>query len=398
MTNTTIDFANIAINLSKSSGTASPENTGISGDKPPFDRSLREAMQLALTDGDIAEAGPEQILPAVWQELPLEDAFNVGLEGVSEVRALAATLITSAPDGTSDPIKNGLDVSVTTAIFTGSMNVSENIVETGYSLRQFDNGSAMPKPLSGVATVLKSDPGSDLSNSETIAADLLREQSKSPGNFNDDINFRTRSLTDILPSEAHEVRTIISGAGLSPEASSNKDNASRASLLEPNVGLSSVSNSESKPSNWPNATQATQQPQMTKPSEVVSSTELATHLRVLKSSGGGEAKLQLHPAELGRMTVSVITEGDEARVSFVVDNSQAKYSVEASLPRLRDLMDASGLSLMDADVSERHSKKDEEQPSDRLMEEALSSSAGGESESLEEVTPPNTSQLLDTFA
>jgi hypothetical protein len=53
---------------------------------------------------------------------------------------------------------------------------------------------------------------------------------------------------------------------------------------------------------------------------------------------------------------------------------------------------------MDADVSERHSKKDEEQPSDRLMEEALSSSAGGESESLEEVTPPNTSQLLDTFA
>jgi flagellar hook-length control protein FliK len=98
------------------------------------------------------------------------------------------------------------------------------------------------------------------------------------------------------------------------------------------------------------------------------------------------------------MTVSVITEGDEARVSFVVDNSQAKYSVEASLPRLRDLMDASGLSLMDADVSERHSKKDEEQPSDRLMEEAVSSSTGGESESLEGVTPPNTSQLLDTFA
>ena len=398
MTNSTIDFANIAINLNKSSGTASPENTSISGDKPPFERSLREAMQLALTDGDIAEADPEQILPAVWQELPLEDEFNVGLEGVNEVRALAATLITRAPDATSDPIKNGLDVAVTSAIFTGSMSVSENIVETGYSLRQFDNGFAIPKPLSGVATVLKSDPGSDLSNSEMIAADLLREQSKSSGNFNDDINFRTRSLTDTLPSEPHDVRTIISGTGLSPEASSNKDNASRASLLEPNVGLSSVSNSESKPSNWPNATQATQQPQMTKPSEVVSSTELATHLRVLKSSGGGEAKLQLHPAELGRMTVSVITEGDEARVSFVVDNSQAKHSVEASLPRLRDLMDASGLSLMDADVSERHSKKDEEQPSDRLMEEAVSSSTGGESESLEEVTPPNTSQLLDTFA
>jgi hypothetical protein len=117
MTNSTIDFAYPAINLGKPSGAASPENTGLSGDKPPFDKSLREAMQLALTDGDIAEAGAEQNLPAVWQELPLEDAFNVGLEGVSEVRALAATLITSAPAGTSDPIKNGLDVSVTTAIF-----------------------------------------------------------------------------------------------------------------------------------------------------------------------------------------------------------------------------------------------------------------------------------------
>ena len=75
---------------------------------------------------------------------------------------------------------------------------------------------------------------------------------------------------------------------------------------------------------------------------VVSTTELATHLRVLKSSGGGEARLQLHPAELGRMTVSLSTEGSEARVAFVVDNTQARQAVEASLPRLRDLMDGAG--------------------------------------------------------
>ena len=261
MTNSTIDFANIAINLSKSSGTASPENTGLSGGKPPFDKSLREAMQLAFTNGDIAEADLEQILPAVWQELPLEGAFNVGLEGINEVRALAATLITRVPGGTSDPITNKLDVSVTSTILTGSISASDKVAETGYALRQFDNEFAVPKPLSEAATTLKSGPGSDLLNSETIAADLLREQSKSQGNFNDDIHFRTRPLTDILPSESHEVRTIISGAGLSPEASSNKDNASRASLLEPSVGLSSTSNSESKPSNWPNATQTTQQPQ-----------------------------------------------------------------------------------------------------------------------------------------
>ena len=387
MTNSTTDLAKTTINLSNLLGTASPENTSILGDKPPFDRSLREATQLALTNGDMPEAGPEQVLPAVWQDLPREDALNIGLEGINEVRALAATLniglegtnevralaatlTTGALSRTSDSIKDELDVSDTGAFITGSIS----------------------------AVILESASGSDLSNSEAIAQDSLRDQSKSPGNVDGDINLRTRSLTDIFSSEPPEVRTIISGSGLSSESSITKDNINRASSLEPNVGLSSISNSESKPANGPNATQTAPQLQMSKPSEIVSSTELATHLRVLKSSGGGEARLQLHPAELGRMTVSLITEGDEARVSFVVDNLQAKYSVEASLPRLRDLMDGAGLSLMDADVSERHSKNDEEQPSDRLMEEPVSSSAGGESESLEEVTPLNTSQLLDTFA
>jgi flagellar hook-length control protein FliK len=97
------------------------------------------------------------------------------------------------------------------------------------------------------------------------------------------------------------------------------------------------------------------------------------------------------------MTVSLITEGDEARVSFVVDNSSARHAVEMSLPRLRDLMDGAGLSLTDADVSERHSKEDEEKPSGRLTEEAGSSS-GSDAEGFEQATPPDTSQLIDAFA
>ena len=49
--------------------------------------------------------------------------------------------------------------------------------------------------------------------------------------------------------------------------------------------------------------------------EAISSIEMATHLRV-KSSGGGEARLQLHPAELGRMTVSLTTEGQRDACYF----------------------------------------------------------------------------------
>ena len=97
------------------------------------------------------------------------------------------------------------------------------------------------------------------------------------------------------------------------------------------------------------------------------------------------------------MTVSLITEGDEARVSFVVDNPQAKQAVEVSLPRLRDLMDEAGLSLTDADVSDRHARGNEEQLADRATEETIAS-LGSDADDFEESTPPTSSQLVDTFA
>lgn len=81
---------------------------------------------------------------------------------------------------------------------------------------------------------------------------------------------------------------------------------------------------------------------------------MATHLRVIKSQGGGEAKVNLHPAELGRMSVSVITEGNETKVAFTVETSQARQAVEASLPRLREMLEQAGLSLADSNVSEQN--------------------------------------------
>jgi|SaaInlStandDraft_1057018.scaffolds.fasta_scaffold44364_1 hypothetical protein len=91
-------------------------------------------------------------------------------------------------------------------------------------------------------------------------------------------------------------------------------------------------------------------------------TGISTHLRVLKSQGGGEVKINLHPAELGRMSITVVTEGLDTRVAFVVETPQARQAVENALPRLRDMMDDAGLSLADSDVSEhRHSENAHDQ-------------------------------------
>ena len=72
------------------------------------------------------------------------------------------------------------------------------------------------------------------------------------------------------------------------------------------------------------------------------------------------------------MAITIQTEGDETRVSFVVESSQARSAVESSLPRLRDMLEQSGLSLSDAEVTEKHpNEKDTEHKANSHNEDSL---------------------------
>ena len=406
MTQNTIDLAITASILNSPSDTASPGNTGICGGKPPFGKALQEAMQttdIAMQTTDINDGmvgcDAEQFLPPAGQELPLHSAYNVGLEGITEVRALADAIssITRGADQLTQQANNGLDISVVTSVVAESARGSGVITDAGSLLDQLDKVLVAGSPQTAAANELRSASGFDPSNSEEANFDLRQKIDAPSGNPNENINRQMGSLNGPLSSGLNEPRITLSDAVLITETTNSKENAGRSLSLDPGLGLSSITQADSKSVNRANAIQVPQQPLMTKSPEVVSSNELATHLRVLKSSGGGEARLQLHPAELGRMTVSLITEGDEARVSFVVDNPQAKQAVEVSLPRLRDLMDEAGLSLTDADVSDRHAKENEDQLVERVMEETTANS-GSDVEDFDEFAPPTSSQLVDTFA
>ena len=128
--------------------------------------------------------------------------------------------------------------------------------------------------------------------------------------------------------------------------------------------------------------------------------EMATHVRVLKNQGGGEAKINLHPAELGRMSISVSTEATDTKVSFVVETSQARQAVEAAMPRLKELLEQSGLSLADSDVTEQHKQSAEEKRTDRTPSSPSLESAEAEMGASDlilsvELDP---SRLLDAYA
>ena len=401
MTQNTIDLAIATLNLNIPSDTASPGNTGICGGKPPFGKSLQEAMQTTDINNGMVGCDAEQFLPPAGQELPLQSAYNYGLEGITEVRALADA-ISEIARGAATDADSPLDQFDKALLASRSNPAAATALAGGVAtdadgpLDQYDKALVASRSNPAAATALRSAFGFDPANSEGVDFDSRQEIGVPAGTSNDNIKRQIGSLNGTLSSGLHEPRIAISDAVLITETTNSKDSASRSLSLDPGLGLSSTTQAESKFVNRANALQVPQQPLMTKSAEVVSSNELATHLRVLKSSGGGEARLQLHPAELGRMTVSLITEGDEARVSFVVDNPQAKQAVEVSLPRLRDLMDEAGLSLTDADVSDRHAKENEDQSVEQVMEETTANS-GSDAEDFDEFTPPTSAQLVDTF-
>ena len=127
--------------------------------------------------------------------------------------------------------------------------------------------------------------------------------------------------------------------------------------------------------------------------------DMATHVRVLKSQSGGEVKLNLHPAELGRMSISVSTEGNETRVAFVVETSQARQAVETALPRLRDMLENAGLSLSDSDVSEQRDPQagTEERGSGSSRGEATSTDSDDVSATTVLSVTVDPDRLVDTY-
>jgi flagellar hook-length control protein FliK len=63
------------------------------------------------------------------------------------------------------------------------------------------------------------------------------------------------------------------------------------------------------------------------------------------------AQIRLNPAQLGPMEVRIQVQNDQASIQFSSAHSMVREALEAALPRLRDMFDASGVELVDVDVS-----------------------------------------------
>ncbi|WP_159431095.1 flagellar hook-length control protein FliK [Fontimonas thermophila] len=73
--------------------------------------------------------------------------------------------------------------------------------------------------------------------------------------------------------------------------------------------------------------------------------DLAEHIVWQIDDGIGEAKIELHPAELGALTVRVEIHGDRASVHIIAAEAATRVLLGQALPQLRELLGHSGLQL-----------------------------------------------------
>lgn len=92
----------------------------------------------------------------------------------------------------------------------------------------------------------------------------------------------------------------------------------------------------------------------------------------LSLRGGGEARLDLNPAELGPLSISLKMGEQSAQLHIASHHAQVRAAIEAALPQLRDAFNANGIELGQTSVSDQGSfqqggfQQDQERSRDAL--------------------------------
>jgi len=183
-----------------------------------------------------------------------------------------------------------------------------------------------------------------------------------------DPSLSLRAMTQEQPTEGRMTSEMQSARSLSFELPSQSMNASTASVqTSPAAAVTSAPNAATAA---PLSRAGSEHVMQTQPGTPQFSEELGGQVRVFVNNGLQEARLQLTPADLGKVQITINMEGEHARVVFVAETAVARDLLDQSMPRLREMLQQSGIQLAQGDVS------------DQAESQRREGSAGGDAESL----------------
>jgi flagellar hook-length control protein FliK len=120
--------------------------------------------------------------------------------------------------------------------------------------------------------------------------------------------------------------------------------------------------------------------------------DLGNRLASMVRTGESSASLQLTPVDLGPMEVNVNVRDNQATVHFAAANAETRALLEASIPRLREMLAAQGFALMDSSVSHGFARQTRHESAGTPRVDAI-----GESPTAA-ATLTHITGLLDTYA
>ncbi len=82
--------------------------------------------------------------------------------------------------------------------------------------------------------------------------------------------------------------------------------------------------------------------------------QLTQRVKWLSSNNATTAEIRLDPPELGSLSVRIkVTSDQQVSVTFTPQHGSVKETLEQSLPRLKEMLEASGMNLVNVDVSDQ---------------------------------------------
>ena len=105
---------------------------------------------------------------------------------------------------------------------------------------------------------------------------------------------------------------------------------------------------------------------------------VGSQLSLLATDGVQNARLHLHPAEMGPISVQIVVDGQTAQVHLAVDNAETRQALEQAMPNLAASLRESGLTLTGGGVFEQPRQRADQAPADGRSNGGRASERGPE--------------------
>ena len=328
----------------------------------------------ADTDTDTTELQPSTVMGATLKDQKAMDAALIAkaqalLDGVNvtnlntsldqeQLQQAAVMTMNIAPDSVT---KGALQTAINTPFKASQVNALLNTATSA----QFTNGHA----INASFAQLQADPNQLQALSVASELGQLNELDFEQSRFSKMIAASEPSLVSSQVTDVRAKADLVDVLGV------QLDKTLRAPKLE------SVAQAKSE--------------LMIKENILFNKQELASNIQqqvgLMMARNMKSIDIRLDPPELGSMQIKLSLGTEQASVSFVVSNQQAKDALENSIPRLRELLEQQGMQLADSNVKKDNSNGQNDTETDAQSAElGQANSAGSDGE--EDVSDDKTNQ------